>query len=181
MIFTEREIRQAIGSGQIVIDPVTAEERYSSTSVDLTLHDVAQTWQVSSGNEVHVSPGTPGYSYSNLRDQHAHKITIKTKLLLPPDSFVLGWTAETLHLPITSRVAARIEGKSGLARLGMGIHVTAPTIHSGFEGKLQLEICNHGPFWIELLPGMAICQVIFESTLGTPDEPYDGQFSQQGA
>lgn len=181
MIFTEREIQQAISTRQIVIDPPPAKERYSSTSVDLTLHHVAQTWQVSADDKVVISPGTPGYSYNNVRDKHGEKTLIKTQLLLPPDSFVLGWTVETLRLPVTSRVAARVEGKSGLARLGVGVHLTAPTIHSGFEGQLQLEICNHGPFWISLLPGMAICQVIFEGTLGTPDQPYSGGFSQQGA
>jgi dCTP deaminase len=35
-------------------------------------------------------------------------------------------------LPHTARLAARVEGKSSLARLGLGVHVTAPTIHAGF-------------------------------------------------
>jgi len=37
-----------------------------------------------------------------------------------------------------------VEGKSSLARLGIGIHITAPTIHAGFKGPIQLEICNYG-------------------------------------
>ena len=57
---------------------------------------------------------------------------------------MLGWTAEYVELPIDSRIAARVEGKSSLARLGLGVHITAPTIHAGFPGQIRLEIVNHG-------------------------------------
>ena len=86
---------------------------------------------------------------------------------------------ETIKLPILSRVAARVEGKSSLARLGIGIHITAPTIHAGFEGPIQLEICNHGTVRVRLLVGMPVCQLIFEQTLGTPHKGYTGQFLGQ--
>jgi dCTP deaminase len=46
---------------------------------------------------------------------------------LNPGAFLLAWTAETISLPISSRLAARV---------GMGIHITAPTIHAGFKGQL---------------------------------------------
>ena len=86
---------------------------------------------------------------------------------------------EIIELPISSKIAARVEGKSSLARLGIGIHVTAPIIHAGFKGPIQLEICNHGPFKVRLLPGMRICQLIFEQTMGTPEKGYSGQFYGQ--
>jgi dCTP deaminase len=72
-----------------------------------------------------------------------------------------------------------VEGKSSLARLGVGVHVTAPTIHAGFAGQLQLEIFNHSPLRIRLVPGCKICQVIFEMTLGTPEQGYSGMFYNQ--
>ena len=78
-----------------------------------------------------------------------------------------------------ARVAARVEGKSSLARLGLAVHVTAPTIHAGFEGQSQLEVINHGRLPIRLRAGMAICQLIFEQTLGFPEIGYGGQFSGQ--
>jgi deoxycytidine triphosphate deaminase len=57
---------------------------------------------------------------------------------LPADgTFVLGWTAEYIKIPVESRLAARVEGKSSLARLGIGIHVTAPTIHAGFDDRFD--------------------------------------------
>jgi dCTP deaminase len=96
-------------------------------------------------------------------------------------SLLLAWTRETVILPYTSRIAARVEEKSGLARLGMMVHMTAPTIHAGFTGQIQLEMFNLGPYDIILDAGMAICQVIFEVTFGTPAKGYAGQFAGQSA
>jgi dCTP deaminase len=56
----------------------------------------------------------------------------KPGVRLGPASFYLGWTLQAVGLPHRSRIAARVEGKRSLARLGLGIHVTAPTIHAGF-------------------------------------------------
>jgi dCTP deaminase len=68
-----------------------------------------------------------------------------------------------------------------LARLGLGVHVTAPTIHPGFEGQITLEIWNIGKFGIELRKGMFICQIIFERVYGLPTSRYAGQFQGQRA
>src|SRR5713101_2113135 len=95
------------------------------------------------------------------------------------EKFMLGYTREIIQLPHHSRIAARVEGKSSLARLGIGIHVTAPTIHAGFKGRIQLEICNHGTLKVKLTAGMRVCRLIFEQTLGTPDKGYRGQFYKQ--
>jgi dCTP deaminase len=78
-------------------------------------------------------------------------------------------------------LAARVEGKSGLSRIGLGVHVTAPIIHTGFSDTIQLEIINHGPMLIRLRPGLPICQLVFELTLGMPDKAYEGQFLGQQA
>ncbi len=102
-----------------------------------------------------------------------------TGFVLNPGIFMLGWTNENVQLPSHGRLAARVEGKSSLARLGIGIHITAPTIHAGFKGAIQLEICNHGPMKVRLMTGMPVCQLIFDQTLGTPEKGYMGQFSGQ--
>ncbi len=44
---------------------------------------------------------------------------------LEPKTFGLGFTQQRIYLPNRSRLAARVEGKSSLARLGVGVHVTA--------------------------------------------------------
>ena len=96
---------------------------------------------------------------------------------LKPNQFILGQTLEYIELP--NYLAARIEGKSSLARLGISIHATAPTVQAGYAGKLTLEITRIGPFRVMLKPGMAIAQLIVER-LGLPAvQGYSGQFQGQ--
>ena len=128
-----------------------------------------------------VRPGRPGYSYQQVRTDLTESVDIHAGCVLEPGDFVLGWTAETISLPSASRFAARVEGKSSLARLALVVHMTAPTIHPGFQGQIQLEICNHGPLKIELMPGMRICQLVVEMVYGTPEAGYSGMFKGQTA
>jgi dCTP deaminase len=180
------------GEGAIRITPAPPADHWSSTAVDLRLDEQLSFWEVPSGDgaHVHFSPHDPDYDYNRLKDAYAKTATLgDAGRLLAPHDFVLGWTIEKLQLPYQSRLAARVEGKSGLARLGMGVHVTAPTIHAGFGYKddvtylgspIQLEIWNVGPIPILLKRGMRICQLIFEVVDGTPEQGYAGQFSIQG-
>jgi dCTP deaminase len=175
MILTDREIQLAIENGQIEITPEPADEAFSSTSLDLTLDDPGDVWERLAGQPI--QPGAPGYNYNQLAKRK--KRVSLSGYKLTPNSFVLAWTRETVFLPSTSRLAARVEGKSSLARLGVGIHITAPTIHAGFKGQIQLEMCNFGCNEIILDVGMRICQLIFEGTFGTPIKGYAGRFAGQ--
>jgi dCTP deaminase len=98
---------------------------------------------------------------------------------LVPHGFLLAWTREQVNFPPDARIAARVEGKSSLGRIGVGVHVTAPTIHAGFRGPIQLELVNQGPHVIVLDAGMRICQLILEQTFGTPEKGYSGMFFDQ--
>jgi dCTP deaminase len=45
----------------------------------------------------------------------------------------------------------------------LAVHITAPTIHAGFEGRIVLEMYNFGPYPLRLrAKELAICQLIFE-------------------
>lgn len=81
--------------------------------------------------------------------------------VVEPGMFVLAWTRETINLP--NFLSARVEGRSTLARLGLSVHQSAPTVHATFRGRLQLEMTNAGPFTIELYPGQRICQLVLET------------------
>ncbi|WP_352883362.1 hypothetical protein [Mesorhizobium sp. M1396] len=72
----------------------------------------------------------------------------------------------TVELTSHSRIAARVEGKSSMARLGIGVHLTAPTIHAGFAGQIRLEMVNHNTIPVKLKPGMRICQLILNRPWG---------------
>jgi dCTP deaminase len=183
MIWTDREIKNSLASGLIVIDPPPASDAYASTTVDLTLDPTLRLFKKTApGLAVAVDPGLPGYKAKNLLAEVTEPLVLPEKGWdLDPGVLVLGWTKERLELRLQARIAARVEGKSGLARVGLAIHCTAPTIHAGFEGTIQLEIVNHGPMPIRLRPNIPICQLVFELTLGMPDKAYEGQFLGQQA
>jgi dCTP deaminase len=62
----------------------------------------------------------------------------------------------------------------------MTAHITAPTIHAGFAGKIALEILNHGPFELQLRPNVSqVCQLIIEEVRGIPKKGGSTMFSQQ--
>jgi len=136
--------------------------------------------QAARGVEQAIDPSLAAASDIILDLTKSQKIP-KDGFLIPPKVLVLAWTKEYISLDIGTRIAARVEGKSSLARMGLGVHVTAPTIHAGFNGQIQLEMINHGIVPIRLRAGMRICQLIFETTLGTPERGYRGQFSGQKA
>ena len=110
MILTDREIVSALRSKQIFIDPSPSVEAYSSTSVDLTLLNKFTTWKASPG--LTIRPGRVGHKYSDLIHMQASDVAQNYEL--KPMSFVLAWTAEIVTIPNSSRLAARVEGKSSV-------------------------------------------------------------------
>jgi len=212
MILCDREIRAAMARGALRISPAPAADspHWSSTALDLTLDGELSRWVPPAAEGFEggsFNPGSRRFNFKKIAERYCETIRIDTGqgfvmepaailgdagsgFRLSPAAFVLGWTAEKVRLPYTSRLAARVEGKSSLARLGVGVHVTAPTIHAGFGDKagapdypgipIQLEIWNAGPLPIRLVKGLRICQLIFEEVHGTPDKGYSGIFAEQG-
>lgn len=193
MILSDREIKAALARGAFKITPDPPTEAWSSTAVDLRLAKELVQWRRPGGDGVEavVCPARPDYNFDSVRQQYSQPINILGDgYVFKSQTFLLGWTIEKIQLPHRSRLAARVEGKSSLARLGIGVHVTAPTIHAGFGYKkddddypgspLQLEMWNCGPLDVKLVEGMRICQLIFELVDGTPEKGYEGRFSIQG-
>lgn len=182
MILCDAEIRTALSTGQIRLDPEPAPERIQTSSVDLALGDELKRWKATArGLERVIDPSSPGYAYHDLSKELLESFPAQDdgSIVLEPGQFLLGITRERLELPIPSRIAARVEGRSSLARLGIGVHMTAPTIHAGFRGKITLEITNQGAIPVRLRPGMIICQLILEQVFGTPTAMMVGAFQDQ--
>lgn len=181
MILTDREIKIALEKEQITIDPLPDEATsYQSTAVDLTLSPIVRIFK-EGVTSVNFDPGSEEYDYKAVIDMVTTRKELTAPFTLIPQALLLAWTNETVSIPTNSRLAARVEGRSSLSRLGVGIHLTAPTIHAGFSGTIQLEVVNHGFAPVILRPEMRICQLIFEMTFGTPAKGYSGQFLGQQA
>lgn len=90
--------------------------------------------------------------------------------MLHPGEFVLASTYECITLP--DDIAARLEGKSSLGRLGLLTHSTAGFIDPGFTGHITLELSNMATLPVALWPGMKIGQLCFFQLSSPAQNPY---------
>ncbi len=178
MILSDGEIKEALKKRLITIEPRPSETQYNTSAVDLLLgpqlfrlksvEEIQQDEPAGVSLLVEVDPST--VKISELLQKYTVPM-VKTSegyFVLKPHTFALSTTAEYIELPKKSKIAARVEGRSTLARLGLTIHMTAPTIHCGFPGRIVLEMYNFGAYPLRLRPGMAICQLILERLARIP-------------
>lgn len=182
MVFSDIEIKAEIQTKRLVFDPPIADddddERIDSSAVDLLLHPDLIILPSERFQGVTIVPSDLDVQVMNLLNIHGeHKSLTSSPYRLEPYRLIIGKTLE--HITLPNHLAARIEGKSSLARFGLSVHVTAPTVIAGFEGNLYLEMRNVGPFAIELSQGMKIAQLILERVGLPPSRGYSGQFQEQ--
>lgn len=188
MILSNVAIFEALDDGRLSItpepeprldEPGGAKSPYGTCSVDLTLSDSIQI----PGEELQLAAdlrggGTVARTLAAITNSSA--IDPEQGWKLKPGKFVIGQTVERIHLWLPADfsqaaegkpvLAARVEGKSSLARFGVIVHFTAPTIEAGFEGPITLEMMCHSETPFTLYPGMFICQLIVEPLVGIPVE-----------
>jgi dCTP deaminase len=159
MLLSDHEIRDRVLRGDVKIQPFDPE-RVQPASVDLLLDHF-----------VRVPQGREEIDVVKVRAGHtALKEIGEDGLLMQPGEFLLASTLERITLPDT--LAARVEGKSSLGRLGLAVHVTAGFIDPGFTGQVTLEIANLSPWPIRLRRRMPIAQLCLIPMSATPQRPY---------
>jgi len=172
MILSDREIRAEIADGHIRFAPdIDIDSQVQDASVDVRLgHNLRMPAHLE-GQILKPSERIPHELQGEL-------VTIPHGgHNLEPQEFVLGHTYEKITLPL--HLSARLEGKSSLARLGLMIHFTSAHIAPGWDGIIILEILNHGPNTIALVPEMPIGQVVFEKLSMLPKKAYSGRYRGQ--
>jgi len=182
MILCDHHIEKALRDGNLAIDPLPQSGQLQSSSLDLCVGDDFRIW-----NPALKAPATAhSIDLDNVEISEILDLTQPLALnpqgliAIDPGAFVLVRTLEHVHLPIRSKLAARVEGRSRQARLGMGVHITAPTIHAGFSGKITLEIINHGVFRLEIRPNVSkLCQLIIEKVSAIPKRGGSASFTGQ--
>lgn len=196
MILSNVAIFEALDDGRLSItpepkprldEPGGEKSPYSTCSVDLTLGDSIQV----PNRDLQVAADLRGggsVAKTLAAITTSSPIDPEQGWKLDPGRFVLGQTAERIHLRLSHDftpeaegkpvLAARVEGKSSLARFGVIVHFTAPTIQAGFEGPITLEMMCHSETPFTLYPGMFICQLIIEPLVGIPVESVS-QFQSQ--
>ena len=189
MILSDTSIKRALHEGRLVIDPnPTTDGRspFDRSSVDLRLGPYLRIPKEGLAISVDPASGNPSTTLKTLYEET--EIRPDGVFVLEKLRLVLGITLERIKLPLPHEIdpavlekgwlAGRVEGKSSLARFGLLVHFTAPTIHPGFDGHITLEIMNLGPSPIILRQGMPMCQLILELVDGVPVGP-SSQFAGQ--
>ena len=182
MILSNIDILQAIAAGDIIVEPLAqldpGKAPFNTTTVDLRLAPKITVPHVLPISQRLDRSYDPDFISRNSDEYSASE---SQPFVLRPNQFVLANTIERVCLPMRPGrpvYAARVEGKSSRSRLGMLVHLSAPTVHSGFVGPITLEVVNLGPNSIQLVPDVYICQLVFECVSGTPENA-PNQFSGQ--
>jgi dCTP deaminase len=105
------------------------------------------------------------------------ELTKGEKLTLQPGDFVLGATLESVGIPLD--LVGQLDGRSGLGRQGLAVHITASRVDPGFKGQLTLELVNLNSEPISLTPGMAICSLMLEQLTNPTGNGYKGSYANQ--
>src|SRR5579862_8551346 len=182
MILCDHHIEKAVRQGRILINPPLEPSHLDSSSLNLRAGDDFRMWK--DDLKAHATKHLIDLDNIDLSELIGLTDPIQPNanglIIIPPGGFVLVRTLEHISLPIKGKLAARVEGRSKQARLGMTAHITAPTIHAGFSGKIVLEILNHGPFRLEVRPNHSkLCQLIFEEVSAVPHRGGSHAFSEQ--
>ena len=162
MLLSDRDIKAGLDSGRIGLHPLD-REMVQPSSVDVRLDGFFRLFD------------NHKYPYIDpAEDQPDLTRLVETKpdepFILHPGEFVLGSTFELITLP--DDIAARLEGKSSLGRLGLLTHSTAGFIDPGFSGQVTLELSNVATLPIKLWPGMKIGQLCFFQLSSPTENPY---------
>ena len=170
MLLSDRDIAAELDAGRVVLEP------YDPSLLQPSSFDVRLD------------------RYFRLFDNHKYAVIdpaeyqpdltrlVETKpgqpFILHPGEFVLGATFEAVTLP--DDVAARLEGKSSLGRLGLLTHSTAGFVDPGFTGHITLELSNVATLPIKLWPGMKIGQLCFFRLSSPAEKPYgSGEYASR--
>ena len=165
MLLSDRDIRHEVDQKRIVLDPWD-EVMVQPSSVDVRLDRYFRLFD--NHKYQHIDPATDQPDLTRLVEVDPNE-----SFVLHPGEFVLGATFEVVTLP--DDVAARLEGKSSLGRLGLLTHSTAGFIDPGFSGHVTLELSNVATLPITLWPGMKIGQLCFFRLSSAAEHPYGSE------
>lgn len=162
MLLSDRDIRSAIDSGRLSIDPFSPD-LVQPSSVDVRIDRFFRVFNNS--KYTHIDP-----------KKEMPELTTEVEVpegepfVLHPGEFVLAATLEKFSLP--ADLAGRLEGKSSLGRLGLVTHSTAGFIDPGFSGHITLELSNVANLPITLWPEMKVGQLALFQMSSPAETPY---------
>ncbi len=162
MLLSDRDIRAELDAARVLLEP-SDPTMIQPSSVDVRLDRFFRLFD--NHKYPYIDPAEDQPELTRLV-----QIPSDEPFVLHPGEFVLGSTYERITLP--GDVAARVEGKSSLGRLGLLTHATAGFVDPGFAGHVTLELSNVATLPIKLWPGMKIGQLCFFRLSSAAEHPY---------
>jgi dCTP deaminase len=162
VLLSDRDIRVEIDKGRVVLEPFDPAFVQPS-SVDVRMDRFFRVFE--NHRYPHIDPAEEQPDLTRLVECENGE-----PFILHPGEFVLGSTYERVTLP--DDIAARLEGKSSLGRLGLLTHSTAGWSDPGFSGHVTLELSNVATLPIKLWSGMKIGQLCFFRLSSPAEHPY---------
>jgi dCTP deaminase len=149
MILSDKDISARIKKGDLKIEPFYPAAVQPST-IDLHLDNkirVFDNWEIEL------------VDVKKKKDPSRVVQVKESGFIVHPGEFLLGATEERIALP--HDLAAKLEGRSSIGRLGLIVHATAGYVDPGFSGWLTFEISNISRLPIKIYAGMKIAQLCF--------------------
>jgi dCTP deaminase len=165
VLLSDRDIKAELDARRVALDPFDAS-MIQPSSVDVRLDRFFRVFE--NHKYPHIDPAEDQPELTRMVEPEE-----EDPFILHPGEFVLGSTLEVVTLP--DDVAARLEGKSSLGRLGLLTHSTAGFIDPGFSGHVTLELANVANLPIKLWPGMKIGQLCFFRLSSPAEHPYGSE------
>jgi dCTP deaminase len=162
VLLSDRDLVSEIKSGQLVLDPFEPS-LVQPSSIDVRLDRLFRVFN--NHLYTHIDPAERQDDLTALVE-----VPDGEAFILHPGEFVLASTLETVTLG--QQLAARLEGKSSLGRLGLLVHSTAGFIDPGFSGHVTLELSNVASLPIRLWPGMKIGHICVLRLSSPAEHPY---------
>ena len=162
MLLSDRDITAELGEGRIALEPYEPA-MIQPSSIDVRLDRFFRLFDNHKYAFIDPAQDQPELT-------HLVQVDGDQPFILHPGEFALGSTYERVTLP--DDIAARLEGKSSLGRLGLLTHSTAGFIDPGFTGHVTLELANVATLPVKLWPGMKIGQLCFFRTSSPVENAY---------
>jgi dCTP deaminase len=165
MLLSDRDIKAEVDAGRIGLEPYS-EAMVQPSSIDVRLDRYFRVFE--NHRYPHIDPAEEQAELTRPVEPEAGE-----PFILHPGEFALGSIYEVVTLP--DDIAARVEGKSSLGRLGLLTHATAGFVDPGFSGHVTLELANVATLPIKLYPGMKIGQFCFFRLSSPSEHPYGSE------
>lgn len=187
MFLSDRDLKWNIQAGRLIVEP--RPEKYDSTSIDLHLDSTkeARVWDLEGFNsQTSQGMGRPNElrvgqvdDFRVLSADHTVEVPEDpgqkvfrrgSEIVVKPGGFLLWQTKEKVGTPEhNADLICFVNAKSTRARAGLMVHLTAPTIHASWNGKITLEIANLGPFNLVMEQGDTVAQITVAKISSVPE------------